>query len=135
MGAFRGDYQVAAPLSRDLRAVNLTKEADAGWPATTRGRVCDLNEQYKNSTKRESMNKTTIKWTALVLTGAGVTAGWLVAQGQEDTYRPGQQRTSQTTTTTIPGSTAEVRKINKVSELIGMNVKNPQGEKLGDIRT
>ena len=77
------------------------------------------------------MNKTSIKWAALVLTGAGVTAGWLMAQGQEDTYnRPGQ-RSSQTTTTT--GST-EVRKINKASALIGMDVKNQQGEKLGDIK-
>lgn len=83
------------------------------------------------------MNKTTIKWAALVLTGAGVTGGWLLAQGQDDTYpsnpsRPGQQRSSQTTTTT--GSTMEVKKINKVSELIGMDVKNQQGEKLGDIK-
>ena len=76
------------------------------------------------------MNKNTIKLAALVLTGAGVTAGWLVAQGQEDTYpRPGQ-RSSQTTTTT----TTEMRKINKASELIGMDVKNLQGEKLGDIK-
>jgi len=80
------------------------------------------------------MNKTTIKWAALILTGTGVTAGWLVAQGQDDTYstqRPGQ-RPSQTTITT--GSTIEVKKINKASELIGMDVKNPQGEKLGDIK-
>ena len=80
------------------------------------------------------MNKTTIKWAALVLTGAGVTAGWLMAQGQDDTYspsRPGQQRTSQATTST---GSMEVRKINKASELIGMDVKNQQGEKLGDIK-
>ena len=79
------------------------------------------------------MNKTTIKWAALVLTGAGVTAGWLVAQGQPDTYdtqRPGQ-RPGQTTTTS---GSAEVKKINKCSELIGMDVKNLQGEKLGDIK-
>ena len=80
------------------------------------------------------MNKTTIKWATLVLTGAGVTAGWLMAQGQDDTYnqsRPGQQRSSQTTTAT---GSMEVKKINKASELIGMDVKNQQGEKLGDIK-
>ena len=95
--------------------------------------VLRLNEtQTKNS-----MNKTTIKWAALVLTGAGVTAGWLVAQGQEDTYttqRPGVRSSQTTTTTTTAASTAEVRKINKASELIGMDVKNAQGEKLGDIK-
>jgi len=78
------------------------------------------------------MNKTTIKWAALVLTGAGVTAGWLVAQAQEDYNppQPGQPRSSQTTTSTAMG----VKKINKASELIGMDVKNQQGEKLGDIK-
>src|SRR5690349_17011894 len=79
------------------------------------------------------MNKTTIKWAALVLTGAGVTAGWIFAQGQEDTYstsRPGQ-RSTQTTTT---AGSMEVKKINKASELIGMDLKNPQGYKLGDIK-
>jgi sporulation protein YlmC with PRC-barrel domain len=80
------------------------------------------------------MNKTTIKWAALVL-GAGVTAGWLVAQAQEDTYnpqQPGQPRSSQATTTTA-GSMG-IKKVNKASELIGMDVKNQQGEKLGDIK-
>jgi sporulation protein YlmC with PRC-barrel domain len=81
------------------------------------------------------MNKTTIKWAALVVTGAGVTTGWLLAQAQDDTYnpsQPGQPRSSQTTTTTP--SAMEVKKINKASELIGMDVKNQQGEKIGDIK-
>jgi sporulation protein YlmC with PRC-barrel domain len=80
------------------------------------------------------MNKTTIKWAALVLTGAGVTAAWL-AQGQaQDTYdaqRQNQPRSAQTTTSTV---TTSVKKINKASELIGMDVKNIQGEKLGEIK-
>jgi sporulation protein YlmC with PRC-barrel domain len=62
-------------------------------------------------------------------------AGWLAAQAQTTTPgmppRPGQSRSIPGTDSTTSG---QVQKVNKCSDLIGMEVKNQQGEKLGKIQ-
>jgi sporulation protein YlmC with PRC-barrel domain len=81
------------------------------------------------------MKKSSLLKQAMLATMVSAMAvAWLTAQDQpNDTPRstsPNQDRT----TTTGTKSTAEVKKINKCSELIGMEVKNAQGEKLGEIQ-
>lgn len=83
-----------------------------------------------------------------ILAVAGLaTAGWLTLQAQNTggagsspaggQYRPGQAGQSSQDRSTTAGSmssSTQVQKANKGSELIGMNVKNAQGETIGEIK-
>ncbi len=71
------------------------------------------------------MNKSTVIKRAVLVTVLGLSAGSLLAQSESYDSQKQKQRSEQT------GAT---QKINRASELIGMAVKNPQGEKLGEIK-
>jgi sporulation protein YlmC with PRC-barrel domain len=84
------------------------------------------------------MNKSsTLKLKAGVAVVFGLaTATWLIAQspnygsGQQQGQQPGQQQQYRSGMS----GTNQISEINKASELIGMEVKNQQGEKLGEIK-
>lgn len=90
------------------------------------------------------MKKSTLLNPGALMAAAGVIIGTLVvAQAQQtpgtQTPRTDQPSTSQrsraTTGTESTSATGEkVMKVNKASQLIGMSVKNSQGEKLADIK-
>lgn len=94
------------------------------------------------------MNKTNVFTRVGMIAIAGlVTAGWLTLQAQSSDSSggsttggarsgqgtSGQSQPGQYRSTTM-GTTQQVQKANKASELIGMNVKNAQGETIGEIK-
>jgi sporulation protein YlmC with PRC-barrel domain len=95
-------------------------------PATIRKNRGAKKQQQNSTTKDKTMNTSTVLKRAVVVTIL-VSAGSLVASA-ENYGSSGLSKSEQTTKHT------QTQKINRVSELIGMNVKNAQGEKLGEIK-
>jgi sporulation protein YlmC with PRC-barrel domain len=72
-----------------------------------------------------------IKRVALFTALGLMVAGWVIAEDKDNQSQGGSQ--TQYGSTSGQGS-SETKKFNKCSELIGMDVQNPQGEKLGAIK-
>jgi len=78
------------------------------------------------------MKKTSsIKWGALTAALCTSTAGWIGAQTTPVQPQPGRIGDDPATGRPVPG---QLQDSNKASKLIGMNVQNQSGEKLGTIQ-
>ena len=80
------------------------------------------------------MKKSRINAAVLTTALSIVAVGWLVAEDKYPSTRANQPQTDKRTeVTTSATASAQVMKVNKASQLVGMTVKNQQGEKLGKI--
>ena len=80
------------------------------------------------------MKKSRINAAVLTTALSIVAVGWLAAEDKYPATRADQPTDKRTETTSIStSSSGQVMKINKASQLVGMTVKNQQGEKLGKI--
>ena len=80
------------------------------------------------------MKKSTLLNPGTLTAAAGVIIATIVVAQAQQTPRTDQPSTRSRTTESTSTTSDKVMKVNKCSQLIGMDVKNAQGEKLGDIK-